>query len=192
MSKELVSLSKCVLLVLLLFPIFGQILVCFADMPNPGPRKHDVEIQGAKIISEGGYLWFHVINHESSSLYIVIHYPPDVKVIREIPLVILESNESSDFYFQAPYYWSGIRAEDFSQVAENVLSFSFEIFSLYHGTKIGTESVEFDVKVVPLNGGADSRDLLYLTVFVAIAVVVSALVVAARLTRLNTQSTVAS
>lgn len=155
---------------------------CFADMPNPGPRKHDVEIQGAKIISEGGYLWFHVINHDRL-LYVAIHFPSDVAEMGNAPAVVsLETNESADFYFQVPYYWS--RWLSFLQLGRTKeLRFYFEIYSLCHTSKIGTESIEFDITAVPLNDGVDNRSLFYLTVFTAAAVVTTAIAVGAKLSR---------
>lgn len=37
---------SCLILILSSLMCVG---VCFADMPNPGPQKHDVEIQGRRL-----------------------------------------------------------------------------------------------------------------------------------------------
>ncbi len=177
--KSSVTLVFCLMVIL-----HGLLYVeaCFADMPNPGPGKHDVEIQGAKIISEGGYLWFHVINHDSQ-LYVAIHFPSDVTVIGNAPAVVsLETNERADFYFQVPYYWSGSPASH-QQGPTKELRFYFEIYNLYHTTKIGAENIEFDVTVVSLNDGVDNQGLFYRTIFAATLVAIIAIAIAARLGR---------
>ena len=154
---------------------------CFADMPDPGPQKHDVEIQGAKIISEGGYLWFHVINHDYRELYVVIHFPSDVVVIGRVPTVVnLRTNESADFYFQVLYYWTG--SPIFTQQGSTKeLRFYFEIYTLYHTSKSTTENVEFDVKAVPLNDRVDNRPLFYFAMFTLAAVAITVIVIVAGL-----------
>jgi hypothetical protein len=67
--RGMASRFSCLILILSSLLFVG---VCFADMPNPGPQKHDVEIQGAKIISEGGHLWFHVVNHDYRGVFVAI------------------------------------------------------------------------------------------------------------------------
>jgi hypothetical protein len=153
---------------------------CLADMPNPGPQKHEVEIQGAKIISEGGYLWFHVINHDSRELYVTIQYSLDVTVIGMFPTTVcLNTGGSADFYFQVPYYWNGSTIL-IQQNSTRELKFNFEIYTLYHGTKVTDENVEFDVDAVPL-ARLNSLDPFFLAVLTTVAVVITVLLIVARL-----------
>jgi hypothetical protein len=186
MSKNLKSLVTLVFCSLVILSWLLYARTCFADMPNPGPRKHDVEIEGAKIISEGGYLWFHVINH-GSQVYVAVHFPSDVMVIGNASFVVsLGTNESADFHFQVPYYWSGWPVF-LQQGPTKGLRFYFELYNLYRGTKIGTENTEFDVNVVPLNGRVNNQDLFYLAVFAAAAVVTTVIVIAVRVGRKEKQ-----
>jgi len=177
--KLIVTVVFCSMVIL-----YGLLYVraCFADMPNPGPLKHDVEIQGAKIISEGGYLWFHVINHGDPN-YVAVHFPFDVRVIGNgSAVVFLGTNESADFYFQVPYYWSEPPVS-LQQSPTKELKFSFEIYNLYHAEKIGVESVEFNVTAVPLKDRVDNLDLFYIAIFAAAAFVITVIAVAARSSR---------
>jgi hypothetical protein len=156
---------------------------CFADMPNPGPQKHDVEIQGAKIISEGGYLWFHVVNHDYRGLCVVIHPPSDVIVFGNASTVAyLYTNESADFYFQVLYYWSGSPIF-VQQSPTKELRFIFEIYTQYRTSKMTDENVEFDVSAVPLNRRIDDWNLFYFAVFTVAAVVATVILITARLGR---------
>lgn len=176
--EEWVTRFSCLIVILSSLTYIGA---CFADMPNPGPQKHDVDIQGAKIISEGGYLWFHVINHDYRQLYVAIHSPSDAIAIGTVPTVVyLKTNESADFYFQIPYYWSGSPFFIW-QGSTKVLRFYFEIYTLYHTDKSTSENVEFDVNAVPLNDRVVNRDLFYFAVFTAAAVVITVIVIVARL-----------
>lgn len=167
---------------MLCFVLLLSVLVCsgrsFANLPNPEPRERNVEIQGAKVISEGGYLWFHVINHESSALNVVVHFPSDVKVIQRTQELdepyVLGANKSVDFFFQVPYYWNGTVAA--GETRE--ITFSFKIFTLYRNVKIGTEYINFTVKVMPLNWKADNHNLVYMTVFVSTIIPMLAAIVA--------------
>jgi len=153
---------------------------CFADMPNPGPQKHNVEIQGAKIISEGGYLWFHVVSHDDRILCVAVHPPSDVIVIGNASTVTyLYTNGSADFYFQVLYYWSG--SPIFVQSPKE-LRFIFEIYTQYHTSKMTDENVEFDVNAVPLNRTIDGN-LFYFAVFTVAAVVATVILITVRLRR---------
>jgi hypothetical protein len=154
----------------------------FADMPNPGPQKHNVEIEGAKIISEGGYLWFHVVNHDYRGLCVVVHPPSDVIVIGNASTVAyLHTNESVDFYFQVLYYWNGSQISVQSPTKE--LRFVFEIYTQYRTSKMTDENVEFDVSAVPLNHRVDDWNLFYFAVFTVAAVVATVILIRARLGR---------
>jgi hypothetical protein len=156
---------------------------CFADMPNPGPQKHDVEIEGAKIISEGGYLWFHVVNHDYRGLCVVVHPPSDVIVIGNASTVAyLHTNESTDFYFQVLYYWTGSQISVQPSPTKE-LRFVFEIYTQYRTSKMTDENVEFDVNAVPLNRGTDDWNLFYFAIFTLAAVTVTVIVIATRLGR---------
>jgi len=156
---------------------------CFADMPNPGPQKHDIEIQGAKIISEGGYLWFHVVNHDYRGLCVVVHPSSDVIVIGNASTVAyLHTNESADFYFQVLYYWSGSLIF-VQQSLTKELRFVFEIYTQYRTSKTTDENVEFDVSAVPLNRRLDDWNLFYFAVFTVAAVVATVILIRARLGR---------
>lgn len=182
MFKNLKSFATFVSCLMVILYMLLYVEACFADSPWTQPVKHNVDIEGAKIISEGGYLWFHVVNHDTP-LHVFISFPSDVKVIGNASeSVYLETNESADFYFQVPYYWSqppfsvqpGLTKE---------LRFSFEIYNSIPDDGIGTENVEFDVTAVPLSGRSDNQGLLYLTVFVAVAAVITTIILTARLSR---------
>jgi len=162
----------------MLLCIAARLQIGGADMPNPAPRTYNVEIQGAKIISEGGYLWFHVMNHESNTVFVTVHFPSDVSLIGgATDAVAMGANESADFHFQVPYYWSGNGTAS-EQSPMRQLKFFFELFSMYRSTEIGTETVDFNVDVVPFNGKLDNAGLLYLTVFLSVMVLASATVIA--------------
>jgi len=179
MRRNLVSLGKWGLYLVLSLLVVCQVAMGFADSPDPGLLHHNVEIEGAKIISEGGYLWFQVTNHETYPLQIAIQYPSDVIVKKEIPATLtLEANETSDFYFQAPYYWNG--TGDYTQDAEKELKFHFKISDHYQNYTINDENIDFTVKVVPLNRGFDTS-LLYLTIFAVAAVIASVTILAVKL-----------
>jgi hypothetical protein len=177
--EELIMRFLCLMVILSSLTCVGA---CFADSPNPYLLKHNVEIQGAKIISEGGYLWFHVVNH-GGQFYVAIHFPSDVTVIGNASAVVsLETSESTDFYFQVPYYWSGSLGSN-QPGSTKMLRFYFEIYNLYDAMKFRTESIEFDVNVISLADRVDNRDLLYLTVFTATAVIMAAIIIMARLSQ---------
>jgi hypothetical protein len=155
---------------------------CFADMPNPGPQEHEVEIQGAKIISEGGYLRFHVINHDYRQLYITIHYPSNIILIGTFSTVVyLKTGETADFYFQVPNYWNKSTIL-IRQNSTKKLKFYFEIYTLYHGDKITDENVEFNVNAVPLSR-VYAPDLFFFAIFITAVVVIT--VIAPRLGQKN-------
>jgi len=178
--KEWAAPFSCSLLILSSIVCVGT---CFADMPNPGPQKHDVEIEGAKIISEGGYLWFHVINHDYRGVFVAIHPPSGVIMMGKTPTVAyLSTNESTDFYFQVFYFWSG-NPVLVQQGQTKELRFFFEIYTQYRTSKVTDENVEFSVNVVPLNHGADDWNLFYLAIFILAAAAVTVIVIARRLGR---------
>jgi len=177
--KSFATFVPCLMVILYMLPCIGA---CFADSPWRQPVKHNVDIEGAKIISEGGYLWFHVVNHDAP-LYVHISFPSDVKVIGNASQsVYLETSESADFYFQVPYYW-GQPPSSVQQGLTKELRFSFEIYNFIPDDGIGTENVEFDVTAVPLSGRGDNQGLLYLTVFAAVAVVITTIILTSRLSR---------
>jgi hypothetical protein len=182
--KERAARFMCLMVILTSLAYVGG---CFADMPNPGPQKHEVEIQGAKIISEGGYLWFHVINHDNRQLYVAIHYPSDAILIGTFPTVVfLKTGEKADFYFQVPYYWSK-SAILIQQNSTKTLKFYFEIYTLYHGEKTTDENVEFDVNAIPLTR-VYPLDLFFFAIFIAAAVVIAVVIIALRKNRKETKS----
>jgi hypothetical protein len=171
---------SCLILILSSLTCVG---VCFADMPNPGPQKHDVEIQGAKIISEGGYLWFHVVNHDYRGVFVAIHPPSGVTMMENTSSVAyLNTNEVADFYFQVYYFWSG-NPILVQQGPTKELKFFFEIYTQYRTSKMTDENVEFNVNAVPLNYKADDWNLFYFAVVTLAAVIVTVIVIVARLSR---------
>jgi hypothetical protein len=175
--REWITRFSCLMVILSSLTYVGT---CLADMPNPGPQKHEVEIQGAKIISEGGYLWFHVINHDYRELYVTIQYPSDVKVIGAFPTTVcLNTGGSADFYFQVPYYWNGSTIL-IQQNSTRELKLHFEIYTLYHGAKTTDENVEFDVDAVPL-ARVNALDSFFLAVLTTVAVVITVILIVARL-----------
>jgi hypothetical protein len=181
MLKDLRSFATFVSCLMVVLYMLLYVRTCFADVGPKPPVKYNVDIEGAKIISEGGYLWFHVVNHDVP-LSVSISFPSDVKVIGNASnSVDLETNESGDFYFQVPYYWSQPPVSIPPSLTKE-LRFNFGIYrpSSYH--EIG-ESVEFDVTAVPLSSRGDNQGLLYLTVFAAVAVVITTVILTARLSR---------
>ena len=173
----------CLFCVMFIGVVLANFSFCVADSPNPALFRYDVEIQGAKIISEGGYLWFHVVNHEPDWVSVVIRYPSDAMTVGIFPSnVTLEANGTVDFYFQVPYYWSqpiGGHQQNSSQT----LKFNFAVYGPTRASTIRTQSIEFDVKVVPLNGDSDDRYLLYLTILILVAFAITAIAVIAKLSR---------
>lgn len=178
--KELVTCLCCVMFVCV---VLADLSSCVADSPDPALFRYDVEIQGAKIISEGGYLWFHVVNHEPDWVSVAITYPSDAMTVGIFPSnVTIEANGTADFYFQVPYYWSQPNSGH-QRDSSQTLKFSFAIYGPTRAPTIGTQNIEFDVKVVPLNGGTDDRYLLYIAIFIVVAFMIIAIAVIAKLDR---------
>jgi hypothetical protein len=167
--------------------VFSSLLwagVCFADMPNPGPSKHNVEIQGAKVISEGGYLWFHVVSHDSRPLFVEVHAPPGVRAMENSTSVkFLHTDESADFFFQVSYLWTEsqvlVEADQTTKI-----KFVFEIYTMYRTGKMTDENVEFNVSVVPLNQDIENWNLLYFAISTIITLIVAVIVLVARSSRM--------
>jgi len=175
--KVLVARFLCLMLILSGLMCVGS---CLADMPNPGPQTHDVEIQGAKIISEGGYLWFHVVNHDSRGVFVAIRPPSGVILMNETSTSsYLSTGESADYYFQVMYFWSG-NPVFVQEGPTKELRFFFEIYTQYQKYKVTDENVEFDVNVVPLNRSGDDWNLFYFAIFALAAAVATIIVIAAR------------
>jgi hypothetical protein len=163
--------------------VLADVAACLGDSPEPRLRSYNVEIQGAKIISEGGYLWFHVVNHEPDRVSVAIYSPLGVITVGDAPSnVSLEATQTADFYFQVPYYWSRTTSYP-QQNSTQELKFYFAVYGPYHTPDIGTRIVEFDVKVVPLNGGADDQYLFYLTILIMAVFILTAVAVIAELSR---------
>jgi hypothetical protein len=173
----------CLFCVMFIGVVLANFSLCVADSPNPARFRYDVEIQGAKIISEGGYLWFHVVNHEPDWVSVAIRYPSDAITVKIFPSnVTLEANKTADFYFQVPYYWSQ-PTNGHQQNSSQTLKFNFAICGPTRAPTIGTQNIEFNVKVVPLNGGADDRYLLYIVILIMVAFVITAIAVIVKLDR---------
>lgn len=188
MCKNLKSFTTLISCLMVILYVLLHVGACFADSPWTQPVKHNVGIEGAKIISEEeGYLWFHVVNHDVP-LSVFISFPSDVKVIGNSSdrVVYLETNESGDFYFQVPYYWSQPPVSVQPSLTRE-LRFSFEISSFIPEDGIGTENVIFDVTVVPLSDRGGSQRLLCLTVFAAAAIVITMIILTIRLSRKEKQ-----
>jgi hypothetical protein len=97
--------------VLLAVTILLLIAEVCADMPEPHYAIYKVEIQGAHKVSEGGNLWFYMINHDNQSFEVTGEYeggvkcfnhstPNDYSLWRLDPFV-LSVNEYVNIFFQA-------------------------------------------------------------------------------------------
>jgi hypothetical protein len=103
--------KTCFLIVLLVVAVLLTIVSVGADMPEPQVVTYKVEIQGAHKVSEGGNLWFYMINHDNQSFNVTVEFDGGVRSFnRSIPgdylpfelnPFMLPVNASANIFFQA-------------------------------------------------------------------------------------------
>ncbi len=144
-------ISSVLLAVMVLLLVAGV----SADSPEPQYRIYKVEIQGAHEVSEGGNLWFYMINHDNQSFEVTVEYEDMVKCFNHsspgdylswrLDPFVLPVNGYANIFFQA--------LNVSSQKVNN--EFQFWITPLIHPAEnesysVHTDKVVFSTVIEPL------------------------------------------
>lgn len=155
--------AKLTLILLTVVLILSVVLIGRADVPNPDAYNiYPVEIQGAHQISEGGYLWFHLVNHYTLGFLVTVEFDSEFTPFNQttsyagtLASFTLNMNGTADLYFQAKPIYNG----ETLQVQSNSTWVHWKqcrlIFHLHplvgESDGVHVDRVYFEVEIIPLS-----------------------------------------
>jgi hypothetical protein len=80
-KERRLKMNKAICIILVVFVSLSTSLVSADTSSIPGTPLY-LEINGAKIVSEGGYFWFSITNKGDYWIEVALHYPPDFNMSR--------------------------------------------------------------------------------------------------------------